>query len=442
MASYYVDSAAAGSASGADWTNAYLTLGAALAVATAADTVYVDDGHAETGTSAITYTCPTTVGLRVVSVDKALGLTPTTVSAGATITQTSGSVGITINGCAHFYGISFFTSTAASGLCVLSIAVSVTGPHFLEFDTCVLHGRGTLSTAGLMLGLNPNLSNDEAQIFFLNTQIGVGILGAGISCRQARIRGVGISLMGTATITSLFKTIAAATADVDITGSNFSAVTYTNLVDGVANTSAGLFRFSQCKLSVAGTALLTSSVTVGNVEVFINDCATGDTHGVFGYANPMGSMITEGTIKFTGGAAQQSWKITTTANASYLSPFYTPWIDYYNATLSALVPYLEVVRTGSATALNDDQIWIETLAKVTASSTASTFATDARGLLAAAAAQATGAGTWDGSPGTPWYGKLAVASLTPAETGHIRARVAVGLASVAGTVYVDPQVRV
>ena len=47
---------------------------------------------------------------------------------------------------------------------------------------------------------------------------------------------------------------------------------------------------------------------------------------------------------------------------------------------------------------------------------------------------------WTGENAAAWFGKLdSGAAITPAEIGHIRARVCVGEPSI--TVYVDPQIR-
>jgi hypothetical protein len=60
MANVYVYSGAAGAGTGADWTNAYTTLTAALAAKAAGDDFWVAHDHAETQASALTLTSPGT----------------------------------------------------------------------------------------------------------------------------------------------------------------------------------------------------------------------------------------------------------------------------------------------------------------------------------------------------------------------------------------------
>jgi len=181
-----------------------------------------------------------------------------------------------------------------------------------------------------------------------------------------------------------------------------------------------------------------------SAEVFVLDCSSGDTHGLFGYQNALGSVVSDTSIFFTAGAAAQSWKIQTTANCSYYTPFTTPWISYYNTTLTAITPYAEFLRDLSATAYKDDEVWCEVLAKVTNASTQGTPYSDRMTLLGTPANQAAGAGlgSWTGEDSlVAWSGKLGLnATITPAEVGPISMRFVVGKPS--STVYADPQIRV
>jgi len=206
--------------------------------------------------------------------------------------------------------------------------------------------------------------------------------------------------------------------------------------------------FDRCKLGsgVVPLAAQTSNPTLVSPEVWISDCNSGDTHNTFGYYNAMGQVTSDTGIYYTSGAAGQSWKIVTTSLASPRQPFITPWIDLYHTGISAITPYLEILRDGSTTAYKDHEVWAEFSAKVTSGSTLATSASDAATLAnrmtAGGSDQAAGAGTgsWTGEGGTAWSGKCDSGSaFTPAEVGYIRGRIAVAAAST--TVYVDPQIR-
>jgi len=187
---------------------------------------------------------------------------------------------------------------------------------------------------------------------------------------------------------------------------------------------------------------------MSSCHVWVYNSGTGDNHYLFGYHNALGS-ITAITGKYASGGAKYdgtngvSWQIDTTASASYLTPFFTPWIDLYHSGTSAITPKLEILRDGSATAYDNDEVWAEFSYQGTSGSTKATIVDDRMALAGTPAAQTTGdlgAGGWTGEGGTAWFGKLHTAStITPAEIGMLRARVCVGVAS--STVYVDPYIR-
>jgi hypothetical protein len=121
-------------------------------------------------------------------------------------------------------------------------------------------------------------------------------------------------------------------------------------------------------------------------------------------------------------------------------------VSFYNTGTSGITPRFEILRDGSATAYTDAQVWGEFSAKVTSGSTQATFYNDrqaladwAAGTTASDQAAGAGLGSWTGESGTAWSGKVDSGStITPAENGHIRGRVVVGVAS--STFYVNPQI--
>ncbi len=203
------------------------------------------------------------------------------------------------------------------------------------------------------------------------------------------------------------------------------------------------FVFSQCKLGANVTILATQTpANKSSGAAYVFDCSSGDTHGIFGYYDAFGSCVSDTGIYYTTGAAAQSWKIVTTANCSYYTPFVSPFVDFYNTGTTSITPRFEILRDGSTTAFQDDEVWGEFFVKTTSGSTQSTPSSDRMALLGTPANQATGAGTgsWTGEAASAWSGKVDSGSaVTPAESGHIRGRVVVGEPSI--TVYVDPQIR-
>lgn len=236
---------------------------------------------------------------------------------------------------------------------------------------------------------------------------------------------------------------------IKITGMDLSATTGT-LVGVTASYGTKRIDFSNCKFGAGVTvkAAETSTYNLAAAEVNVFNCASGDTHYVFGHYNALGSTIIETGIYATAGATYDgtnghSWKIVTTAYAREDTPYISPWIDRYHSGTAAITPNLEILRDGSSTAYTDAEIWSEWSYQGTSGYPIASFVSDKRVLPTAAANQATGAlgaGDWTGENATAWFGKLApTTSITPAEIGHLRARVCFGKAS--STVYVDPTIR-
>jgi hypothetical protein len=202
---------------------------------------------------------------------------------------------------------------------------------------------------------------------------------------------------------------------------------------------------SRCKLGSGFTPLAAQTfATGGGPELFLFDCNSGDSHVHIGHYNNLGSTICDTGIYVTADAEALSWKIVSTAAASFYTPYDSPWIDKDNSDVStAITPYIEILRDGSATAFQDDEVWGEWSYKGTSGTVNATLVNDRMTVLGSPENQDAGVGTgsWTGENATAWSGKsVATASFTPAEVGHIRGRIVVGEPST--TVYVSPRVRV
>jgi hypothetical protein len=437
MATYFLWSGAGGSETGADWTNAFLTYTAALAAATASgDVIRVHKTHTEELAVDTIYTHQNHIS--VICVDKDASDAPSTMGTAAWIGHSTTYRAISMAGAfrVFIYGITFRISGSQADSLNLS---STDGSHF-EYESCYLWQGNTNNVSSIRCGAA------DAQSFtkLKNCSIRFNATGQLFHVvSRLVIEGGELVASGTIPTGGLFVAIVtdSAGSSLDCIGFDMSYLG-SNPIVGNATTNAFTAKFAQCKLGTGFVALATqTNLNRSSAEVYLFDCAVGDTHGFFGYYNSMGSIISDTGIYFTSGAAAQSWKITTTADCSYYTPFETPWFGYYNSTLSAVTPYVEILRDGSATAYQDDEVWLDVLAKTTSGSTQSTLTTDRMAPLGTPANHAAGAGlgSWTGESGTAWSGKMVMASLTPAEAGHIQARIVVGEPSI--TVYADPQIR-
>ena len=440
MATYYLNSGAGGAATGADWTNAFLTYTAALAAATASgDIIKVHKTHTEEVSADITYTHQENIS--VICVDKdasdALATMGTAAWIGNSTTFRSITMATAAGGKRVFvYGITLRISGATADALNLS---NTDGCHF-EYESCYLWQGNTNSASSIRCGTG------DVQSFTKLKNCTLRFNATGHTCQVVSrlvIEGGELAATGTIPTGGLF--IAATTdpagASVDVVGFDMSYLG-SNPIAGNATTNTFTARFAQCKLGTGFVALATqTNLNRSSAEVYLFDCAVGDTHGFFGYYNPMGSIVSDTGIYFTSGAAAQSWKIVTTPDCSFTAPFETPWFGYYNTVTTSITPYVEILRDGSTTAYQDDEVWLDVMAKTTSGSTQSSLTTDRMTLLGTPANHAAGAGlgSWTGESGTAWSGKMVSPSITPAEVGHIQARIVVGEPSI--TVYADPQIR-
>lgn len=444
MATYFVSSSGSNTSPYDTWAKAATSLQTALTAASSnGDIVVIKYDGVPSGDSAVsantTWTISADIALISASADDAgTAYTPTAMGSSYWIGTSSASYSLYFAGASkalYMYGVTMRNGGTAS--CVIVPAFS--GRMSLIAESCYFWTGTTNANsvvyAAYSSGSHATLRDCTLRFGHASHRLS-GFSGGGIDMIGGRVSSDGTAPSGLIAYSS--------TAAVSLHGVDLSYLTNTIIPDHIGDVQVTM---SQCKLGAGVTILAaqTSAPTAGSPCVYVFDCHSGDTHLMVGYYDALGSVVSNTGTYLTAGAAGQSWEINTTANPWFLEPFCTPWIDLYHDGTSGITPYLEVLRNnGTATKYNDDEVWAEVSAKVTAGTVLPTFYTDRRGLVASAAAQADGAGTgsWTiGSSNSPASFKIdSGASLTPAETGHVRFRICVGKASVSG-LYVDPQIR-
>lgn len=442
MATYRVYSGASGAANGTSWTDAYTTFAAGLAAATTAgDEVWLASDHNEQLSADATYAIPSAHvhanPLKIYSINRA----DDTLAAGAFIGHDTLNRGMTFNGTGtayYMYGVTLQVAGSTFDHLLLSAGTR----QVVALEVCKLYMLNTASTSRIQFGAvstgAPSLAiTRECEFKWGHASQGVRITGRWESYRDTT--SAGATHPDTLILSPELNGGGAYLEGADI--SNITTIT-----NNTASTSNGKVELVNCKMKASFVMLSIAASNGCNAEVFLRDCSDGDNHYHIGYANNYGTLLVDTGIYANDAITTPdlSWKITTTANASYASPFVTPWISAEHSGTSAITPYLECLRSGSTTAFTDAEVWAETMAKVTAGSTRSTFYTDRvapRGTAANQASSSKTASDWTGEHASSnWFGKLGQSSLTPAEAGFLRMRVCMGVAS--QTIYVDPQIRV
>ncbi len=444
MTIYYVDfSRADDTGDGLSWGAAKKTLQAALTLASSgSDVIYWDKDSAETVAADTTLTAAGNVA--VISVDKD---SANAVTAGASIGGQATNYAITLAGAfkIYFYGVTFKIGTGATSK---TLSVGGTDGNQFELENCTLDITSTNNNSRFQSHASTAASN--AFIKFNGCVFKFAAAGQGMNL-YGNIEFSDCSVSAAGTSPTALVLGSSGTTNVVMHGCDWSHVTGDLFADNGGN-GTSRFVLSCCKLGMAPSAAIATQTTVlnrGQLAVMMFDCSNGDEHYTMFHYDPFGTTEVSPTIYANDGAKYDgtngcSWVITTTANCSYYTPYASPWIDRYHAGTSAITPSLEILRDGSTTAYQDDEVWGEFSYQGTTGSTKATLVNDRMALLGTPANQATGAlgaAGWTGEGGSAWFGKINPAStITPAEIGHLRARVVVGEQSI--TVYVDPTIRV
>lgn len=222
-----------------------------------------------------------------------------------------------------------------------------------------------------------------------------------------------------------------------VEGVDLSALGSGKTLVGVASTIA-YFTFKDCKLGSAVTVASAPSSALAYVIDVIR-CDSGNTNYRTERHLFFGDMTTETTIVRTGGATDGttgfSYKVVTTANTKFTSPFNVPPIAIWNDTTGSAKT---ITVEGIASAVpNNDEVYMDVEYLGDSASPQGSRATTGKVLLATAAANTASTQTWGGA----LTGKFKMAvTITPQQKGPITAYVRVPKTS--ATVYIDPFITV
>lgn len=444
MATYYVWSGATGADNGSSWTDAYISFASAVtAASTKGDVIKVHKTHQEALGGATTYAFPNSIFVVCVDKDNSDALAEMDGTTGAIGSQT-GAATITLSGEyeVSIYGMCFRLPGTTNN----QINVGSTADNALMCEKCLFLITTTGNNSFFQLG--PIASNFSSRLRFVDCTFKLYNQHTPLRPRSASCEFIGCTFAWTNTQPSrLFGAAENLTGDMSLSGCDLSSVS-TNLF-GTQSVGPVTYVLQNCKLA-SGVTILEAHTYANYLQAFLFNCTSGDEHFHVAHYNGFGETVVSSSIYANDGAeynttgSKYSWKIVTTAEASFIAPYVSPWIHTHNETLSAITPYLECMRDNSAGAVfQDDEVWAEFSYQGTTGFPLGVFVNDRMALLGSPADQTASSKTasdWTGETGTPGFFKIGPASsITPAEIGPLSARVCVGEPSV--TVYVDPQIR-
>ena len=453
MATYFYASGGSNTAPYDTWAKAATSLQTALTAASSSGDVVavqydaISAGDAELAADT-TYTVTSNVAIITASNDGGSAYTPTVMGTANWIGNSTTNREVSFAGATFsvfMYGLTFRTTGGTGD----DIVIGKSDGMHIELEECYLWSGSTNVGAGIQLGPD-SAANSNVYVKCRNCTFQFGHALQGIAIRaQVEIIGGSISSAGSAP-TTIFRigTANMAGGELEVIGTDLSYAGSAYLVSS-SSVISFVAKFSVCKLGSGFVPLAPqTNNNKSSAQVWLFDCASGDQHYNLGYSDALGDLTINTSIYANDGAKYDgtngfSWKIVTTAYSTYYTPFVTPWIERYHSATSAITPYIEILRDGSATAYQDDEVWAEFGAKTTAGSTLMSFSNDRMALAGTPAnqtASSLGASDWTGENATAWFGKcVAPSSITPAEIGMLMARVIVGEPSI--TVYADPTIR-
>ncbi len=444
MATYFVSNAGSNTAPYDTEAKAATSLSTIAALPWAAtDTVYVSSTHAESTAGAISYTFPTTTGLKILCVlfnGTGAYTAPTT---GAVITNSTDNTAITfVSGYAYVYGIQWTAPSTASAGNTMTIQSTGNTTGGMIFTSCIFRFPGSSTSSRLIIGNTSSLR--DIYLHLINcTHSALAGGNRNILCRNVEVYIENFSyICDSGQPTTMFNVGSTNSGSFTIVSSDFSNLASTNLLQVSADITPSTFRMIGCKIPAFTNITVDSHVGPNTLQIELIDCASGDTQYQYLLDNYMGRIEVVNSIytDSSNGTDSLSLKMVSSANASFQTPLIAPPISYFNPTLSAMTTTVEVVSDNVT--FTDAELWQETLAKVTSGFALATLnvADRVANVLATPAAQTSSSVVWTGtgafSPEVKQ--KLVSGSFTPAEVGMIQTTVK--LAKASATVYVSQKI--
>lgn len=441
MADYFLDDFANATNDGTTWEKCFETWAevAAAGVLTAANRLIVGaDANITDPAAALTITGPTS-GLPTTIISSTVG-TGTAVSyAKGTGTQadtTDGANDITFDGSFALHGLKIVSGKGIlfasdsneyfhSRACTLapaansSITLGAAQNRIITEDLTIdLTADGTTNRSGTVINGNSAITSDVRGVTFINAAYRTGsVFGGGNQwC---------------------------------LSGANFSGFTNGTACEivGIAD-GYGIIAVANC-LTAATWTPTTGSPRTG-CSISMSNVGPADAPTYLYVADSVGALVSSAEIYRTGGATVEgdacSWLITTTATCSESVPFYTPWI--YGTVSSTGSKTFTLYITNDTADFDNSMVWLEVEYLSTSDEAIWALGSDQRDNSTGAFISITEAvdaqtddttSSWvglnDAGQGLGDYMQSLAVTATVNETGQFRARVAVGVASIASSRY-------
>lgn len=440
MATYYVDDGGSATAPFDTWAKAATSLSAlddAVALASG-DIVYIGHDHVcqFTHSDNRTITGPSATMSPCYVISATQGSDPPVYQASTTkqIDTTEGAYSLTFDGAFAFYGLSIHSGA--------NITLGNDQSELFRCEDCVFYPAANGSLNG---------SSGLARI----TNCTIDLAADGTTSRTASIVSTssslgGLEIQGLSVINAAYRTggFCDGGGGLFVSSSDLSKIA--NVARFANANNYGSHRFSNCKMPASYTAVTAANFPIGGVgyEIAFNNADSADNPSGLTHKLHTGGIVSSSSIYRSGGASfegqSSSWLVTTRATCSEGSAYVSPWMYGYIASGGSKT--FDVYITNDTADFTNAQVWLEVEYLGTADGAQWSRITDQRATITATAAAQDDdtTSTWVGTgPSFTYKQKLSVTA-TVAEEGQFRARVCVGVASIASSryFYIDPKVTV
>lgn len=431
---------------GSTWALADATLAASLTAAGASGRSFMSDNHAETAAAALTETSPGAAGTTtaVICVDDTGDPQPPTALATTGTVSNTGANNISFSGHAAAYGFTVNLSSSSSAAAMNF--TSTTSWHWL-FRSCAIVLRATAASNRLVAG-GTSTSAQEGLLELYSTDVQLNATAQALN-PAAMVKWYGGALtLGTAPTGGLIKPLAGTSTLFEARGVDLNNLGANPLMEVGQGAVGGYVDFFNCKLGATFGLTNLSTGTYdgpGHARVRVHNCAGADTEHLL-----LMEKCGEGTIEATTGTGRQggaadpaltsfAHRMVSTAAVNFYAPLYSPrYMIPVFVIGSSLTLTVEFVHD-SATALKDDDIFVEVEYQGTSGRPLSVFTNTRRAIFGTGTAYGSSTVTWDSFGFANENKQKMTVSFTPNEVGFLYIRVALIKASY--TVIIDPPQR-
>lgn len=451
MANSYVRSTDGSDAdNGSTWALAKATVAGAASGAAAGDTINVSQAHAETSAAAVTIALGGTNAnpVNLLCVNDAAE-PPTALDTSGEI-ATTGTGALTIHGAAFIRGLTFSCGSGAVNTNLNVNPYNSNSNKRQTYEQCSFIMGASGSSTSINVNGNVGANNTDNSTLWHNCHI----KSAALSAFAVRVFGRFVWKGGSVLpghVGSSKGLIGSADSAGEGSFGDFAGLDLTNMGASQAlfqsTPSTARFVIRNSKLPPGWTGNLVSGAINVADRYEMHNCDSADTNYRLWIEDYYGSVKSETTVVRTNGANDGTtafaWRITSSANVNYpLAALITPDVPVrWNSVVGTPITITVEILHDSLTPLRDDEIWLDVQHLGTSGFPMSTFTSDAKAnILAAAANHAASTEAWTTTGMTnPNRQKLSV-TVTPQEAGYLQAKV--HLAKAGYTVFIDPKLAV